>query len=131
MTVARRKGDAGKADMLYSRLVRSRGQCERCGDTYGPFDTAHIVRRRYSATRCVEDNAWCLCRKGCHPTVDEWRHEFMALVERTIGVERYEELCRDAQEGIPVSSKLWWAAEVERLTDRCRELDIDTRWKAA
>ena len=130
MSVARRKGDAGKADMLFSRIVRSRGYCERCKVTGVPFDTAHIVRRRYSATRCVEDNAWCACRP-CHRMVDEWPGFHMALVDSTIGRERYEELCRDAQEGIPLSSKLWWQAERERLEARCDELGIDKKWKAA
>lgn len=116
--------------MLFSRIVRSRGHCERCGDSYGPFDTAHIVRRRYSATRCVEDNAWCLCR-GCHRIVDEWAHELMAQVARTIGAERYVELCLLAQGGLPLSSKAFWRETVERLTARCKELDIDTRWRVA
>jgi hypothetical protein len=116
--------------MLFSRLVRSRGACERCRRTSGPFDTAHIVRRRYSATRCVEDNAWCLCRP-CHQQVDGWPGDFMALVRRTIGEDRYRELCQSAQAGIRLSSKLFWRGEVERLTERCREMGVDTRWRAA
>jgi hypothetical protein len=129
MTVSRRKGDAGKADLLYSRLVRSRGQCERCGNDAGPFDTAHIVRRRYSATRCLEDNAWCLCRP-CHRTVDEWANELMWQVERTIGVPRYKELCKLAQSGTGMTSKLFWKQTRNRLEERCKELGIPTTWKA-
>lgn len=129
MTVARRKGDAGRADMLFSRIVRSRGICQRCEQRQAT-DTAHIVRRRYSATRCLEENAWALCRQ-CHHLVDEWPNHFMWLVERTIGVDRYKELCALANEGISLSSRLWWRAEVERLTERCDELGIDTRWRAA
>jgi len=128
VTVSKRKGNAGRADMLFSRLVRSRGVCERCDAP--ATDTAHIVGRRYSATRCVEENAWALCR-SCHIVVDSWPQQFMNLVDRTIGREVYESLCRDAQEGIPLSSRLWWAAEVERLLSRCNELGIDTRWRAA
>lgn len=126
MSVARRTGDPGKADMLFSRLVRSRGACERCGKQ--GTDTAHIVRRRYSATRCVEDNAWCLCRP-CHVKVDGWPHEFMWLVERTIGVPRYQELVRQANDGPALSSRLFWRGEVERLLGRCAEEGIDTRWR--
>jgi hypothetical protein len=123
---ARAKGDRGRADMLFSRIVRSRGPCERCG--VQGTDTAHIIGRRYSATRCVEDNAWCLCR-SCHQLTAEFPHEFMWLVERTIGVRRYMQLHDQAQGGIPGSSKLFWEAEVERLLVRCAELGIDTRWK--
>lgn len=130
MTVSRRKGDAGKADLLFSRIVRSRGKCERCGDTRGPFDTAHIVKRRYSATRCIEDNAWCLDRT-CHRTVDEWANELMDLVDRTIGRERYIELCITAQAGHQTTSTLFWRAERERLEARCEQLGISTKWKAA
>lgn len=130
MSVARRKGNPGKADLLYSRLVRSRRICERCGRTDGPFDTAHIVKRRFSATRCVEENSWCLCRT-CHQLTEQWPHEFMWLVERTIGVERYKELHALAQAGTKTNARLFWAAEVERLTARCKELGINTRWRSA
>lgn len=126
MSVSRRKGDPGKADMLFSRIVRSRASCERCGNT--ATDTAHIVKRRYSATRCLEDNAWALCR-SCHQLTEQWPHEFMWLVERTIGVDRYTELRRLAEAGITLSSKLFWRDTVERLTARCREMGIDTRWR--
>ena len=127
MTVSRRRGDPGKADMLFSRLVRSRGDCERCGRP--GTDTAHIVRRRYSATRCVEDNAWCLCR-SCHQLTDQWPHEFMWLVERTIGVDRYHELYRLANAGLTQSSRLFWRGEVQRLIARCEEVGVDTRWRS-
>lgn len=130
MSVARRKGDAGKSDMLFSRIVRSRGYCERCKVTGVPFDTAHIIPRRYSATRCVEDNAWCLCR-SCHTTTGIFDGFHMELVERTIGSKRYWDLYRTAQERPPLSSKLWWQAERERLEARCDELGIDKKWKAA
>lgn len=69
MPVKRRNGAKGKADRLFSQLVRSRGRCEArdwplwptphlCS---GPYETAHIYSRRYSHTRCDPDNAMCLC----------------------------------------------------------------------
>jgi hypothetical protein len=128
MTVSRRKGDAGKADLLFSRIVRSRGDCQRCGRP--ATDTAHIVRRRYSATRCVEDNAWALCR-SCHNTTGEWPNEFMWLVETTIGVARYIELQHLANAGTRMSSKLFWRETRERLEARCRELGLPTTWRTA
>lgn len=128
MTISRRKGDAGKADMLFSRIVRSRGNCQRCGKA--ATDTAHIVRRRYSATRCIEDNAWALCR-SCHQLTGEWPHEFMWLVERTIGVARFIELKQLANAGTGMSSKLFWRETRERLEERCRELGLPTTWRTA
>jgi hypothetical protein len=126
MSVRRVKGDRGRADMLFSRIVRSREFCERCGRP--ATDTAHIVGRRFSATRCVEDNAWALCN-SCHRLTGDRPHEFMFLVERTIGVDRYKELWDLAQEDRKFGV-VFWAAEIERLLARCQELGIDTRWKA-
>ena len=58
MTVAQRKGDAGKADRLFSRIIRSRGWCQYPGcSSSGPFETAHIIGRGASGVRCEEDNA--------------------------------------------------------------------------
>lgn len=127
MTVARRKGNPGKADMLFSRIVRSRGRCEYPGcDSPGPYDTAHIIGRRYSATRCDEANAICACRTH-HQLIDTWDGEKRLLV----GDEMYDALRLKAEAGIDGSSSNFWAAEVERLTERCRELGIDHRWRAA
>lgn len=106
------KGDRGKATRLHSQVVRQKGYCERCGDSKGPFDAAHIIRRHYGATRADPENGWCLCRP-CHSLVDTFADEFAALVEKTIGWEGYGELKRRAQEG--VGQKVDWAAQVETL----------------
>lgn len=128
MTTARRKGDPGKADLLFSRIVRSRGACERCGQQ--ATDTAHIVKRRYSATRCDETNAWALCR-SCHQLTEQWPLEFLHLVDNTIGRDRYEHLQQVARAGLVVSSAVFWSMEVDRLMTRCDELGIDTRRRVA
>jgi hypothetical protein len=121
------KGDRGLADVLFSRIIRSRGdrRCQRCG-VYPATDTAHIVKRRYSATRCLEDNAWLLCRR-CHLETEAWPTEFVRLVERTIGLTRYYELRNLANDGIQGNSKRFWAEEVTRLKARCEALGLDTR----
>lgn len=129
--VSRRKGDAGRADMLFSRLIRSRGVCERCGQM--ATDAAHIVRRGWSATRCVEDNAWALCR-SCHRATEEDPKEFVTLVQATIGIVRYDELRRRAQAGLAglgMSSATFWLSERTRMEARCKALGVDTRWKQA
>ena len=91
-------------------LVRSRGYCERCGNRSGPFEHAHIIRRRYSWTRTDERNGWCLCH-CCHETVDSSVTEFNALVRGTIGWELFRELEAKSQR----RDKFDWAAEVVRL----------------
>lgn len=129
MTVARRKGDPGRADELFSRIVRSRGYCQYPGcESTGPFVTAHLIGRGRSATRCLEDNALSMCPSH-HLLIDGWWDEKERAVKHTIGLDRYYELKRLAHDGIPGSSKNFWAGEVERLMARCGELDIDTRRK--
>lgn len=127
MTVARRKGDAGLADLLFSRIIRARGCCEYPGcASGGPFDTAHLIGRRYRMTRCVEDNALCLCRAH-HLMIDGWWDEKRKAVAATIGEDRYDELRRLAEGSPQMSSAMFWAGEVERLRARCTELGLDTR----
>lgn len=115
---AQAKGPKGACDRLYSLIVRSRLQCERCGlrsDEVGDFQCAHIVSRRYSGTRSLTDphlNAWCLCPK-CHFQTGEDGVEFAKLVSMTIGIEAYEEiwqLARDSSGG-----KFDWSEERKRL----------------
>jgi hypothetical protein len=124
MTIARRTGAPGKADTLIRRIVHSRGACEYCGAP--GTDAAHIVKRRFSATRCLEENLWFLCR-SCHIETEQWPLRFLHLVDETIGRARYDELVQTANAGLSVPSKVFWPAEVLRLTARCEELGIDTR----
>jgi 5-methylcytosine-specific restriction endonuclease McrA len=127
VTVATAKGDKWWCDELVRRIIRqTRGpMCERCGVRPGT-DTAHIIGRRYSATRCVEANLWLL-DGTCHHSVDEWPDEKLELAHRTIGEDAYWELKRLSQAGPPLRGNRWWSQERERLTERCAELGIDTR----
>ena len=129
MTIARRTGDAGKADRLFSLIVRSRGRCEYpgCG-SQGPYDTAHLIGRALSGTRCLEDNAVCACRTH-HRLIDNWWDEKALIISVTIGADRYQELraIAEAHKHRPVTSVMFWRGEVARLTARCAELNIDTR----
>src|SRR5204862_2189038 len=113
---------------LAGRIVRSRGRCEypdcdRCDVVW-----AHIIRRRYGATRCIEDGAWALCPTH-HDLVDNWPDEHLKVVRATIGEDRYWELKRIANAGLPFTSALFWAGEVARLKDRCRELGLSATRK--
>ena len=130
MSVARTTGDKWWCDELFRRIIRTRGpMCERCREKPGT-DTAHMIPRGYSATRCVEDNAWFLCGT-CHHDIDTFPDEKMALARATIGEERYWTLKNASQVGPPLRGARWWAAERERLTARCQELGLDTRRKVS
>lgn len=86
-------------DLYFSKVVRARGVCERCGFADRPLQCAHIIRRRFVGDpegvglRTNEDNAWALCGP-CHLTVDTDAVEFTYLVELTIGLVKYQELMR-------------------------------------
>jgi hypothetical protein len=110
------------ATELHSKIVRSRGMCERCGDTRGPFDAAHIVPRRYSATRTRLDNAWCLCRP-CHTYLDSHPVEKVAFAGLTLY--RYLQAIADAGlEGQGMSPLMFWRQERENLTRTAKELGL-------
>ena len=110
-----RKGPRGRADRRWAEYIRALGYCERCGDSTGPFEAAHIIRRRYQGTRCDPDNGWCLC-KPCHGEVDSWNVEHLDLVRKTITVDGYERLEAKAKaaHGQRLSDG-WWADVADEL----------------
>lgn len=108
------KGAKGKADKLFSQLIRSRGACESCGERdYAKLQCAHVIRRAYNATRVDTDNAFCLCWT-CHRRFTDWPLEFAAFVVSKIGTDAYESLRLKAEAGRKVS-EAYWLAECERL----------------
>lgn len=115
MTVAYGRGDQGRATRLHSLIVRARGRCARCGSVDPTkLQCAHIIKRRFSATRCDLRNAWCLCA-SCHFRLETHPDEHMAFVAQTIGMELFDELKALALAGPAMSSRLFWRAEVDRL----------------
>jgi len=98
-----------KATALHSRLVRARGRCEHCGAASEPLECAHIVSRRYSATRCDLDNGVCLCGP-CHSHFtahpDEWKG--------WIGEERWGRLTERARP----TPRMDWRAVHRQLLER-------------
>lgn len=125
--VAQRKGAPGLADELFRRIIRQRGACENCGQQrYDLLQTAHIIGRKFSATRCDESNAFCLCA-SCHARFTDHPDEWLDYVDRTIGMDEYFRLKQRAEAGITVSSAVFWSVEVDRLKRRCVELELDTR----
>lgn len=105
-----------RATALHAQLVRARGRCERCGKTNGQLQCAHIVSRRYAATRTDENAAWCLCA-GCHRFLTENPFEHVLFASRTHGEDGYAALRQKAYGGVGKVMKAdFWQSEVERLT---------------
>lgn len=100
--------DKAACDRLFSQLVRARGACQRCGRTTPDvqLQCAHIVSRRYTATRCDLRNAWCLCA-GCHRRLTENPHEHVAFAIQTIGQAGYDDVVRRAYDGVKTLKMDW------------------------
>lgn len=122
MTLARAKGPRGKADKLFSQLVRARGHCESCGrsDPYS-LQCAHIVGRRYSSTRTDTRNAFCLCYT-CHRRYTDHPDEWMDFIDGSIGRAEYNRLKRKAEAGGKFGRQ-FWEAEVQRLIPLVKRLE--------
>jgi hypothetical protein len=121
MSVAYGKGPKGRATRLHSQVVRARGACEHCGSTYR-LETAHIIPRRYSATRTLEANAYCLCTR-CHRRFHEHVDEWMAFIVSTIGWDEYQRLKDRALANRGPWTEAMWADEATRLRAVLDELE--------
>lgn len=115
-------GPKGKATELHSKIVRARGNgiCDKCYRADRDLQCAHIVGRRYSATRTDLANAWALCA-GCHRRLTEHPDEHVAFAIQTHGIEGYELLRIKAYQG----ARMDWVAEVARL--RAIAVDMGVR----
>ncbi len=108
------RGFKGKCDKLFSQRVRSLGYCEKCGKTEPgvQLQTAHIISRRYSATRCDLENAYCLCA-GCHRFYTLWPREFSHFITEHTGSAKYDELKLKAEQ----VTKVNWEDKYKELKE--------------
>ncbi len=114
-----------KATTLHSMVVRARAgyRCERCGTVDGQLQCAHIVSRRYTATRVDPFNAWCLCA-ACHRRLTEHPDEHVQFAYATRGEIGYQSIrsCAYAGRGTVANAAFWAGqvailqAELDRLT---------------
>lgn len=119
MTVARAKGAKGRADRLWSEVVRMGRTCVACDRPDG-LQAHHLISRRYNATRHLLDNGWPMCA-GCHREVHENPVLFVDLIEQTIGRARYEEL-RAMTIGTTVYRESDWIEIADTL--KARKIEI-------
>lgn len=103
-------GSKGKADKLFSQIIRSQGRCECCGSTQN-LQTAHIISRRFSKVRCDLRNAFCLCAK-CHMRFTANPIEFAEYVASTWAQEHVPLMRERAYD---VKGKVDWETTCEYL----------------
>ena len=89
----RNKGAKGKADKLFSEVVRSIGYCEaldweeiKCSSQ---LQCMHIISRRYSATRCDLRNAFSGCAAH-HRFFTDHPRQFSRFITTTWAQEYYD-----------------------------------------
>jgi hypothetical protein len=101
------KGKKGKATRLHSKVVREIRMCERCGETeYTQLQCAHIIGRKYNATRTDLRNAFCLCA-GCHAYFTDHPVEFGKFVQKMWSKKYYPTLKELAQPGTKGTDAFW------------------------
>lgn len=111
-----------KADALWGKAVRQRdGACRRCGKTE-VLQAAHIISRRYKATRWDLDNGIALCR-GCH----HWNHHFPVeydwWIRELIGEKKYESLRLQALDYVGEVKRVDLETIVAYLMSELEEMD--------
>lgn len=112
------KGPRGQADRLFSRIVRSKGYCERC-HTNRDLQCAHVLSRSYNQVRTDLGNAFCLCR-GCHLFFTHRPLEWEGWVVGQRGEVWFRALRRKA---LDTTEKVDWKAEVVRLRELWTQIE--------
>jgi hypothetical protein len=114
MPVKRYKNAKGKADKLFSEIIRARGYCEAEGwdDRACSYQlqTAHICSRRYSATRTDLRNAFCLCGRH-HRHFTDMPREFSRFISGTWAQAHYDAVHKRAV----TPSKVDWLGRITFL----------------
>ena len=113
------RGQKAKATRLHSLVIRARGMCENCGSRCN-LQAAHVLSRRYAATRTDERNAFCLCAR-CHMRFTEHADEWMGFVDWTIGRAEYSRLKAKALAGVRTSES-FWRDEIGRLSELLKQV---------
>ena len=90
----KRKGPIKKrCDSLWSKIIRSHGQCEICGAQGVKLDAHHVIGRGNLNTRYDLENGVCLC-SGCHTFNANSAHQnpifFLDWFKKTYGTERID-----------------------------------------
>lgn len=95
MSVKRYKGAKGRADKIYSEIIRQLGFCEAegwderaCSQQLQP---AHIVTRGRSATRTDTRNAFCICFAH-HRYFHDYPRQFSRFITSTWAQQYYDDV---------------------------------------
>ena len=120
MGVSYGKGDKAKATKLHAEIVRSIGVCESCGSS-NYLQCAHIISRRYSATRTLLNNAQALCA-GCHRRYTDHPLEFSRYISTTPIRAVYDQMYQLSQQNRKYP-KTYWSERLAQLKQVKADID--------
>lgn len=103
-----------KAIKLHSQAIRSTGYCEKC-KRKSSLTTAHIIKRRYSATVADTRNAFCLCIK-CHAHFERHKKEFDEFIESSWAA-KYLPTLEKRRRNQSLAKYMDWEERIALLTD--------------
>lgn len=118
MKLKQAKKDKGKCDIIFSKHIRSIGYCENCykNPDQVQLQCAHICSRRFSATRTLLMNAFCLCA-GCHRYYTDYPREFSKFITGTWAQEYYDEVFSISRTHL----KMDWTEQFKYLKELTKE----------
>lgn len=116
----------GKADKLFSEIIRSLGYCEAEGwptpelarSCSPQLQTAHIVTRKRSATRTDTRNAFCLCFTH-HRYFTDYPREFSHFISDTWAQSHYDQIYWKSN----IPTKVDWQERVAFLSEVQRAIN--------
>lgn len=110
MSVSYGKGDKGKADKLFSEVIRSVGYCEASGfnqiNCSQQLQCMHIVSRKYNATRCDTRNAFSGCAAH-HRFYTDHPREFSRFITQTWAQKYYDTVYQNSRDASLGKSVDW------------------------
>lgn len=101
-----------KLDIVFSKVVRSVGRCERCSSSH-ELQCAHIYSRRYVHTRWHSLNALALCA-SCHFWAHQNPRDFAKFVNELLGEGTMDEI-RDKAHDLTPTTVEWMQEMYEKL----------------
>lgn len=117
--VKRAKGLKGKADKLFSHVIRSVGYCEADGyddiKCSPQLQTAHIISRKYNATRCDTRNAFCMCAAH-HRYFTDHPRQFSRFIT-TSWAQKYYDTVWQRSRTPELGKKIDWEERIAFLED--------------
>lgn len=117
--MVKRSTIVNKLDKLCSKIVRSRGRCEKCGMTNKEqFQCCHIYSRTYQSVRFYLPNLLNMCA-SCHFFSHKNPILFTEFVKKHLGETEYELLKSVA---VPISK--FTIKDLENIYEELQKLDV-------